>query len=95
MQSVPTTNLIEGKRAGTLVTKGPQSELCATGPFAVDHFFGYPVPVEKHVEIIALDIHANEIQQYEQHRWRFPVIVIVVKDISIVASDNPIRGTDQ
>ena len=95
MQSVPTTNLTEGKRAATLITKWPQSELCAIGAFAVDHFFGYPVPVEKHVEIIALDIQADEIQQQEQQRWRFPVIVIVVKDISIVASDNTIRGTDQ
>jgi len=95
MESVPTTNQIEGRRAATLVTKRPQSELCAIGAFAVDYFFGYPVPVEKHVEIIALDIHADEIQQQEQHRWRFPVIVIIVKDLSIVASDNPIRGTDQ
>ena len=89
------TNLMEGKRAATLVTKGPQSELCAASAFAVDHFFGYPVSVEKHVEVIALDIHADEIQQHEQHRGRFPVIVIVVKDLTIVASDNPIRGTDQ
>lgn len=64
---MPTTNLMEGKRTATLVTKGPQSELCATGAFAVDHFFGYPVPVEKHIEIIALDIHPDEIQQQEQH----------------------------
>jgi hypothetical protein len=68
MQSVPMTNLIEGKRAATLVTKGPQSKLCAIGAFAVDHFFGYPIPVEKHIEIIALDIHADEIQQQEQQR---------------------------
>ena len=91
---MPTTNRIEGKRTATLVTKGPQSELCATGAFAVDHFFNYPVPVEKHVEIIALNIHADEIKQQEQHCGRFTVIVIVVENVSIVASDNPVRGTD-
>ena len=94
MQSAPMVNLIESKRAATLVTEGPQFELCAASAFAVDDFFGYPVSVEKHVEVIALDIHADEIQYQEQHRRRFPVIVIVVKDLTIVASDNPIRGAD-
>jgi hypothetical protein len=95
MQSTPMINLIESKRAATLFTKGPQSESSAIGAFAIDHFFSYPVPVEKYIEIIALDIHANEIQQQEQHCRRFPVIVIVVKDLSIVPSDNSIRSTDQ
>jgi hypothetical protein len=95
MQSAPMINLIELKRAARLVTKGPQSKSSAIGAFAVDHFFSYPIPVEKYIEVIALDIHANKIQQQEQHCRRFPVIVIVVKDLSIVASDNPIRSTDQ
>ena len=72
MQSVPTINLIEWKRAATLVTKGPQFELCAVSAFAVDDFFGYPASVEKHIEVIALDIHSDEIQYQEQQPRRFP-----------------------
>ena len=81
MQDVQTANLMERKRGATSVTEGPQAKLCAAGAFAVDHFFGDPALIEKHVEIIALNIHADEIQQDEQQRRRFSVVVIVVKDI--------------
>jgi hypothetical protein len=95
MQSAPMVNLIEWKRAATLITKGPQSESRAIGAIAVDHFLSYPVPIEEYIEIIAFDIHTNKIQQQEQHCRRLPVIVIVVKYLSIVASDNPVRSTNQ
>jgi hypothetical protein len=81
MQNVQTDNLMEGKRVATSVTEWPQPKFCATGAFAVDHFFRDSALVEKHVEIIALNIHADEIQQYEQQGGRFPVVVIVVKYI--------------
>lgn len=95
MQNAPMINLIELKRAVRLVTKRPQSELSTIGAFAVNYLFSYPVPIEKNIEIIALDIHTNEIQQQKQHCRRFPVKVIVVEDLAIVASDNPIRSADQ
>ena len=55
-------------RAYKLVTKWPESELSSTRSFAIDHFLGDPVLVEKDVEVVTFHIHADKINQEENQR---------------------------
>ena len=76
-----------GNRASsTLVTKRPESELEGGLAFPVNYFFNYAFPVEKYIKIIALDIHRDKIQSRSNNAG-FPVIVIVMKYLSTIASD--------
>jgi hypothetical protein len=70
-----------------------QREIDFLGPFAVDHILYDALRIQEHIEVIASNIDSDKIQEDQDEPWGFCVVVVIMKDLFVVADDNAIGGS--